>query len=881
MIQRISTPLRLFKMVLFTTAVAATATAQSSSPSDEDSSKKEMATLEARFQEQVQPVLREFCFRCHGAEKQKSGIRLDILNGGLTDKQLFLLKHVQAQLEDEAMPPEEEAQPTEEQRKGLSEWMGEALRIGERKAREKNGTVRRLTVAQYRNTLRDLLQIEDPLTDVLPPDGVSKDGFLNNGETMLLTPSMMETYFSIAEKALALSLVDENTKPKVQKFRVELGKAINPAPYAGKLVLNGGKLFSTHDYIVTQPVLQKPFAFDPVEMKAHFKFIEGYNGNPTVRGWRTFESIYHSVFAVGIGNGGSELITEGLLLKPAPPGSSGLDKPPAWGTSPTFTIPVRELPDSGRFRITVEAARYDEPAVANRAPNLGVHLGLRRDCGLTLTRVGKPQPVATNALTQYHFDGVISEFPNAEVEDNNVNYLAGLREIAVRSERTDGREMPRLLVRSVEFEGPFYEEWPPSAHRSIFFASEHRSQSEAYASEVIERFAARAFRRPIDPDELQSFRAIWSNSFAETGNFRQSIKDSLLVVLTSPQFLFLIEDSSGPKAEPLSAFELASKLSYFLWNSGPDSRLLELAFWSQLRPSLDSEIDRMVADSRFDQFVEPFASQWFSLDKFDVVELDHGRYPTLTLDAREHLRSEPIHFLKHLIQHNLPLSNLVQSDFIVANEVVASYYGAGDKTESGFEFVPVLHENENLGGILTQAAILSGLSDGRESNPVKRGAWLARKIVAEPPEDPPPNVPALPEDENEHLTLREKLEQHRNQKGCVECHTKIDPWGLPLEQFDAGGLFKKDQNAEEARSILPDKTEVPDTKALKAYLANERIDQIAFSFLKHLASYATGRSLNYNEIEYLKKAAIDLKPRGYPMRDLLRFVIRSPLFLEK
>ncbi|MGK0189667.1 MAG: hypothetical protein ACI9R3_005484 [Verrucomicrobiales bacterium] len=881
MIQRISMLERMLKIAFVAAGIASITSAQSLSPSDEDSLKKEIVTLETGFQERVQPLLKEFCFKCHDADKQKSGIRLDRLNGGLADKQLFLLRHVLAQLEDEAMPPEEEAQPTDEQRKDLVEWIGGALHIGERKAREKNGTVRRLTVAQYRNTLRDLLQIEDPLTDVLPPDGVSKDGFLNNGETMLLTPSMMETYFSIAEKALALSIVDESAKPKVQKFRVELGKAINPAPYAGKLVLNGGRLFSTHNYIVNQPIPQKPFAFEPVEMKTHFKFIEGYNGNPTVRGWRNFESIYHSVFAVRIGKGYSELIGEGLLLKPAPPGSSGRDKPPAWGSSPTFTIPVRELPDSGRFRITVEAARHDEPAVANRVPNLGVHLGLRRDCGLTLTRVGKPQPVATKALTQYHFDGVISEFPNAEVEENNVNYLAGLREIAVRSECTDGREMPRLLIRSVEFEGPFYEQWPPSAHRSIFFESTHRGQPEAYASEVIERFATRAFRRPIDPDELQSFQDIWSNSFAETQDFKQSSSDSLVAVLTSPQFLFLIEDSTGPEAEPLSAFELASKLSYFLWNSAPDSRLLELASQSELLPSLDSEIDRMVADSRFDQFVEPFASQWFSLDKFDVVALDHGRYPTLTLDAREHLRSEPIHFLKHLIQHNLPLSNLVQSDIIVANEVVASYYGVGDKTESGFEFVPVLHENENLGGILTHAAILSGLSDGRESNPVKRGAWLARKIVAEPPEDPPPNVPALPDEENGSLTLREKLEQHRTQKGCVQCHLKIDPWGLPLEQFDAGGLFKEHQNAEDARSTLPDKTEVTDTKALKAYLANERIDQIAFSFLKHIASYATGRSLNYNEIEYLKKEAIDLKPRGYLTRDLLHFVIRSPLFLEK
>ena len=196
------------------------------------------------------------------------------------------------------------------------------------------------------------------------------------------------------------------------------------------------------------------------------------------------------------------------------------------------------------------------------------------------------------------------------------------------------------------------------------------------------------------------------------------------------------------------------------------------------------------------------------------------------------------------------------------------------------EFVPIRHENENLGGVLSQASILAGLSDGRESNPIKRGAWLARKIIAEPPDDPPPNVPALPEDDGAHLTLREKLERHRNQEGCAKCHAGIDPWGIPFEQFDAGGLFKSDQVVD-ARSILPDQTEVVDANGLKAYLANDRIGQVAFSFLKHLATYATGRSLTYNEVELIKEEGLELKSDGYRMQEMVRFVIKSELFLNK
>ncbi|MBT4865515.1 MAG: DUF1588 domain-containing protein, partial [Planctomycetaceae bacterium] len=244
------------------------------------------------------------------------------------------------------------------------------------------------------------------------------------------------------------------------------------------------------------------------------------------------------------------------------------------------------------------------------------------------------------------------------------------------------------------------------------------------------------------------------------------------------------------------------------------------------------------------------------------------------------LRDEPIQTLQYLMQHNLPLRNLVQSDFILANEVVASYYDLADRTNSGFEFVPIIHESNNLGGVLTQAGILAGLSNGRESNPVKRGAWLARKIIAEPPDDPPPNVPGLPEDDGAKLTLRQKIERHRNQQGCVKCHESIDPWGIPLEEFDAGGLFKKNAKID-ARSTLPDETEVIDTNGLKTYLADDRMDQVAFSFLKHLASYATGRTLTYNEIEFLKEKGLELRPEGYRMQDMVQFVIKSPLFLEK
>jgi hypothetical protein len=427
------------------------------------------------------------------------------------------------------------------------------------------------------------------------------------------------------------------------------------------------------------------------------------------------------------------------------------------------------------------------------------------------------------------------------------------------------------LIRSIEFEGPFHDTWPPRSHTNIFVS--------ANPAEVIRSFATRAYRRPVEAGEAAALMAVYEKSAKAGRGFEQSVKDALQVALTSPQFLFLTERSNTPAPEPLDDHELASKLSYFLWNGPPDRATLRLAGAGSLRTHLDSEVDRMIADPRFSQFVREFAVQWLSLDKFHVLEPDRKRFPRLTRDVRTHLRLEPVHFVEHLMRNNLPVRNLISSDFVLADEAVASYYGFGEKVESGFRFQAVPHGRRELGGVLTQPAITAGLSDGRESNPVKRGAWLARKIVAEPPSDPPPNVPALKEDPAATLTLRERIEQHRNQTGCQQCHMKIDPWGVALEEFDASGRLKEHKS--DARSKLPDGTEVDGIDGLRRYLADDRIDQVAFSVLKHLTTYATGRTLTYNELDYLKRDGRKLRADGYRMKDMLHYVVNSRMFLEK
>jgi cytochrome c553 len=981
---------------------------------------EETGSLEKSFEQQVRPFLKQYCVRCHRAEKMTSGVRVDHLNGALEDRQLRLWEAIQKQLSEEAMPPEGGSQPTKAERQWMIDWVSRAMDVARSRPVPKNGSVRRLTVAQYRNTLRELLQLEEDLTDVLPPDAVSRDGFLNNQATLQLSPLLLEAYLEIAEKALDCCIVDPKAKPTIQNFRVDLGASINPAPCPDKLILGANSLLlDNKDFVVTQLTPRKPFDFDPFVMRTKYRFIEGYQGNDTVRGWRDFNSIYHAVYACMRGTDGYprglaySTVPQGLLLRPAIPSAELFGIESTYGPRANFKIALRELPKHGRFRVTVTAAKYNDgllldpgvrpqpegganviicrapktlqtitikqagiyqvdvhtaasgkpPATTDssrraagpvgawaqrgknpselklilgdrefsgtlqqpaflvvrlpageprlsaqttgtmpldrivltplaetqeparrfgefekRSPRLGVHLGLRRDCGSTLAPVGTAQTVASEKLSRYVFEGAIRNYPSPDVEKDNVNYLAGIHEIGVRSEYTDGRDMPRLLIRSVEFEGPLYETWPPPSHRNIFLDFDRKDDPAAYGQKVIREFAARAYRRPITAQEESMLMAVFKKSLGRGSSFQESVKDALQVVLTSPQFLFLIENSRTSEPEPLDGHELASKLSYFLWNGPPDQTTLQLAATGQLRNRLDAEVGRMIDDPRFARFVGEFASQWLALDKFQVLEPDRKRFPKLTRDTRAQLRQEPTQFLQYLIRNNLPVRNLIESDFVVANEVVAGYYDLSGKTGSGFEFVPIPHGRRELGGVLTQAAILAGLSDGRESNPVKRGAWLARRIIAEPPDDPPPNVPALKE-ETRNLSLRERLERHRNQPGCAQCHAKIDPWGVPFEEFDAGGRLKL--QSVDARSTLPDKRKVAGVNELRRYLANDRIDQVAFSVLKHLSIYAIGRSLTFSELDYLRRNGVKLKGDGYRMHDMIRFIVNSPMFLEK
>ena len=320
-----------------------------------------------KFNTIVAPFFAAHCTKCHNVDERESNVRLDHFDGSFPDDRIKILETALEQLKSKSMPPEDEPQPDLNSRASVIRQIDTALQFARSREVERHGTIRRQTVKQLRNSIRELLLIEEDFTRLLPPDGVSKDGFTNDAAVLSISPLQVESLFQIARQAVDAAIVDADSKPSIQNFRMEFGKSINPDPLTEKLILGANShLLPNEDFTVRELTPKKSFGFTPFRMQKQYRFHEGYQGNSTVRGWREYESIYHSVFACMRGSRGYpigkpyEMIDEGLLLRPAIPNASIWRESGTYGPNANFKIALRELPEHGKFKITVVASRYDD-----------------------------------------------------------------------------------------------------------------------------------------------------------------------------------------------------------------------------------------------------------------------------------------------------------------------------------------------------------------------------------------------------------------------------------------------------------------------------------------------------------------------------------------
>ena len=496
--------------------------------------------------------------------------------------------------------------------------------------------------------------------------------------------------------------------------------------------------------------------------------------------------------------------------------------------------------------------------------------------------------------SQSKFPGLLLWLDNAYAEGHDKPIKArgkGKKKKAPKGPLT----YPRIEVASMQFIGPILDDWPPAQHKAILLPSEQRSNEETYSKIVIRNFMRRAFRRPIHDEEIVPYYRFFRSTRPEMETFEDAIRETLAMVLISPDFLFLVEPSGSSKRS-ISDWELASRLSYFLWSSMPDTRLLNLAKKEALRKPeiLEKEISRMISDERSWQFVEQFADQWLDIGALQRVAINPNYYPKFDPTLKASMRGETIHFFGELFQKNLSALNILDSNFTMLDEPLAKHYGLAGPKGSRFERVSI-KPGDHRGGVLAHGSVLLGNSTGEDSHPVKRAVWIRERLLDDAPAPPPPDVPALDSTDPNFaaLSVRDQLAEHRKQISCNECHRNIDPWGISLENFGADGLWREQILRKKVKgkgmiklpvlseAILPDGKKIEGIADLKKHLLEDRREQFARAFTSKLLTYALGRRLELIDQKTVDELTSKFIKSEYRIKDLIYLIVASKTFQSK
>ena len=616
----------------------------------------------------------------------------------------------------------------------------------------------------------------------------------------------------------------------------------------------------------------------------------------------------------------------------------GLDEIGVWGNrrhSASGGMGLKSFPSTGEFVIRVQASAILPPGV-NGAP-------LRLIMGQTLTgSTQRVEPVGSAYLDNspdeprvLEFRGRIENYPLTRGRMIRGNQQPDSRVITPQVLYDDGTlndgnrnlTMPRIVINWMEFEAPVVDVWPPPYHRRILFDSPLReSDPEAYVREVICRFASRAFRRPVSEAEVKRFEQIYRLVLPELKTMESAMRETLAMVLISPQFLYhTVADGEVTHRQ----YELASRLSYFLWGSMPDKELMELAGQGGLDDPkvMEQQTRRLLADARSQDFVRNFTMQWLSLAKMKTVPINQQLFPRFLYyvsagerrgteqpyrpTIRDYMLEETTGFVAELIRRNAGVANVVDSEFAWLNQPLAAHYGVAGVEGNHFRAVPLKSEHR-LGGLLTQGSMLIGNGTGSAPHPIYRAVWLREAILGDDVADPPADVPALSDSAGESaekaLTIKDLLAKHRQKESCRDCHARLDPWGIPFEHYNAIGKYQplvpkegvrvsgfnlqthgdlagyadylKTINTErvDATARVPRGPEVNGMADLKAYLQKDRRDEIAENLLRRLLSYSFGRDLTPRDRFAVDAMLQESATHEHRLLDMIVTICQSPLF---
>lgn len=810
-----------------------------------------------RFESDVRPVLNSLCLKCHGAKEQEGDFRIDTLDPDLINgNDAETWRDVLDRINLGEMPPPESPALSKRQRQLLVDWLTSALHRAAAAKRYAAGRVvtRRLTRYEYQNTMRDLLGVDLNYAAELPPEPMSSDGFLNNGATLEMSPTQLEAYLKAARLGLAEAIVS-GEMPKVHRLR-----AVKTA--VGKLPKS------------------KVAGHEPVNPE----FIADLNPFPR-----------HGEFRIRIRAGA--IIPEGHDF-------------------PRLRLSLGCLP--GIIHVPRKVVGEVDVTASVEEPQTFVFRGRMEDF---------PQP-GDVPFGNVAFDGMMAliDFFDAdgnELRDPSRTYSdpPPRKKPQKKSDKGKPQPPPRpdapplpedrkldIVISSVEFEAPWFASWPPPSHTRILFKANRRIDDITEVRAVLTRFMARAFRRPVTDHELDSTLRLYETIRSSSPTFEEALRETLAAVLVSPHFLYIVEprDNIAPsdveELERLNDYELANRLSYFLWSSMPDAELFELAERGRLHEpaTLADQVQRMLQDERSREFVTRFADQWFDLGALDRVAVNPEFFPDFDVSLKLDMRDQTRAFFEEVLRRNESCLDLLDSDWTMLNRPLAQHYGMTGPRSTRFERV-ALAGNRQRGGLLGQGAFLLSNATGETSHPIKRAVWILDRLLDSPPAAPPPDVPELDAESPDlaGLSLKEQLAVHRQKEACANCHRGIDPWGIPLENFDAVGLWhdrtspaqnrkrgSKQPRAEltqsiDSSSVLPDGSEIRGLAGLKAYLIEHRRDFFARAIVKRLTAYALGRSVDLGDEATIHSLSRKFSESGYRLTPLIVDLVHSDAFLSR
>jgi len=843
------------------------------------------AASAAAAQDEAQGVVRKFlqahCTECHGAEVQKRNLRLDTLPREFAKPELFASwVKVHDKIESGEMPPPKRDRPSKEEVASVLKALRKDLEKADlaRRATEGRAVYRRLNRVEYENTLRDLLALPNlSVKDLLPEDGRAF-GFTKVGGSLDLSHVQLAKYMEAADVALDAAIATYPEKPAFFKRRYFPG--------------------DQYDFKIT--LLQG----DSIFLKDR-KYDEGTI--PLIR-------------------------DKWLLDKLSAYEKSGLF--PYEGTAGCF----RNSDDGFQGRFDRFAAVY------------GGYYKIRLSQWSYQWEKGKvlpaPVPHATNLLVGSRLLGYF----DAPSLDSKVHEIvawlnpgdqlkwtpASLLPVRVSERGGKAAEWvgPGIALDWLEIEGPILDAWPPESHKRLFGhlpieklpeKSEIRAPQRAPlrhsapfppkpnldkpngwavataspmndATKLLESFLKRAFRRPIPSGELNRYTRIVAERLRAKVGFEEAMRSAYKAVLCSPDFLFLQE-----RAGSLDGSAVAARLSYFLWNSMPDDALLSASGRLGDPEALRSQTERLLNDPKGARFIEDFLDQWLNLREIDASTPDTKLYPDFDLYLRDSMVVETRAYFRELIQKDLSVLQIVDSDWAMLNQRLAELYGIPEVTGCEVRRTP-LPAGSHRGGLITQASVLKVSANGTTTSPVTRGAWVLDRILDRPPQPPPPDLPTIDPDVRGTTTIREQLDKHRSNPTCAACHSKIDPPGFALESFDVIGGWRtqyrstgsgdapsrkdgRPANYRLAKPVdpsgqLPDGRAFKDVEGFKKLLL-ESPDAIARGFAEKLLIYATGAPLQFSDRAAIEEIVVRAKKKGLGVRTLIHEVVQSELFRIK